>query len=160
MFNESALYSRIQLLLKLNLSAALVTQNHTSSWSTKSLVSRCRCHMSIWNQAWMQSCCNKTCNIGHIYPSDMRLSPVCNLTEFFKINCSRVIALAPATINFGLSSQKASLYIIIIDHASTIDTIGHNIHNIFPEILTGEPLCQMSINDPDSFPLLYLGSSI
>ena len=142
MFQWSALYSREYSFVKVEFLCILCTaQDHTSSWSTKSLVSRCRCHMSIWNRAWMQSCCNKTCNMSHIY-HQICACFVCNLTEFFKINDS-CISTCPCNNKLRLFFYRSLTNHLVIDHAFFIDTIGHNI-KIFSRNIDRWAVCQMS----------------
>src|SRR5699024_952027 len=92
MHQRSALDSREYCLVEVKLLIHLVAgEDHSPARSAECLVGRCRRHMGVRDRAWMKACCNKFCNMSHVYHqvcSDF----VCDLTEALEIDRARVCA--------------------------------------------------------------------
>ena len=63
----------------------IISQNQTSTRTTKCLVGCCCCHMCMRNWTWMMTRRYKTCNVSHIY-HEVSTYSISNFTEFSKIN--------------------------------------------------------------------------
>ena len=63
----------------------IISQNQTTTWATKRLMSCCSGHMCMRNWTWMMTRGYKTGNVRHIYHKVSSYS-ISNFTEFSKIN--------------------------------------------------------------------------
>ena len=63
----------------------IISQNQTTTRTTKCLVSCCSGHMCIRNWTWMMTRGYKTSNVSHIY-HEVSTYSISNFTEFSKIN--------------------------------------------------------------------------
>ena len=63
----------------------IISQNQTTTWATKRLMSCCSGHMCMRNWTWMMTRGYKTGNVSHIY-HEVSTYSISNFTEFSKIN--------------------------------------------------------------------------
>ena len=68
-----------------------LAQNEAAARAAQSFVRSCGNNIGIGNRAGMQACCNKPCNVGHIYHENST-NAVGNFCHAFKINYARISA--------------------------------------------------------------------
>ena len=85
MFQRTALQTREDRRIQFFSDFFIISQNQTTTRTTKCLVSCCSCHMCMRNWTWMMTRGYKTSNVSHIY-HEVGTYSISNFTEFSKIN--------------------------------------------------------------------------
>ena len=121
-FQWSSLDSREYSFIKVEfICCFLITEDQTASWSAQCLMCRRCCDICVRDRAWMKSCCNKSCDMGHINHQ------VCSyfirdLTEFFEINDS-CISTCSRNDHLWFFFYCDLTYLIIIDHTLVVHSV-------------------------------------
>ena len=103
----------------------LAREDHSAPWSTESLVG-CSCgYMCIWDGAWMETSCYKTCDVSHVHHKD-RSYRVCNLTESLEVNHTRICG-GTCDDKLWLAFRGNPCNFVIVDESVLFYTIRNDV---------------------------------